>query len=198
MLAQLGNTICRVASSTRACKPQSLHILRSFSQVSNGKKKHYHERRRMNYTCDQLYDVVSNVDSYKTFVPWCRDSKVLKRTSSELEAELVVGFGFFNEKYTSVVKLEKPVQVTAISHQTNLLEYLTTEWRFSPSSSDPKKTWVTFKIEFKFKSSIYNQVSEMFMKEVVDKMVQAFETKCKKEYFKNSTTNLKQIMNVDS
>lgn len=69
----------------------------------------------------------------------------------------------------------------ATSHDTQLLEYLHTEWKFAPASS-PDSCWVTFKVEFKFSSPLYNQVSEMFMQEVVDKMVQAFDNRCKEVY----------------
>lgn len=95
-----------------------------------------------------------------------------------MDAELKVGFGYLNEKYMSKVTMQRPLVVTAISTQTNLFEYLKTEWKFSPAR-DPSSTWVTFQIDFKFKSSIYNNLCDVFMTEVVDKMVRAFEQRCR-------------------
>lgn len=148
-----------------------------FGQPETTSKVH-HERRLIAYDTEQLYGVVANVENYKEFVPWCRDSTVLTNDGSHMDAELVVGFKYFKEQYISHVQLNRPSSVIATSHKTNLFELLKTEWQFTPAS-DPRKTWVTFRVEFKFKSQLYNNVSELFMKEVVNNMVKAFENRCK-------------------
>jgi ribosome-associated toxin RatA of RatAB toxin-antitoxin module len=129
-----------------------------------------------------MYSVVADVSRYQTFVPWCKASKILKADENAIEAELVVGFGYFNEKYISEVTLSHPTSVIAVSRQTSLLEYLRTEWKFTPSKSDPQKCWISFQIDFKFKSALYNQVSEMFLQEIVKNMVHAFETQCQQRF----------------
>ena len=150
-------------------------------------RKHYHERRLLKFSNDQLYNVVSNVQMYKQFVPWCQESTVVTKTTQGLEAELVVGFGYFKERYISMVELDRPSKIIATSKETNLFEYLRTEWHFAPSRVDPRKCWVTFEIEFKFKSALYNQAADMFLKEVVNKMVCAFESRAKSIYSKDTT-----------
>lgn len=51
------------------------------------------------YTPDQLYQVVSNVEEYDQFVPWCERSRVLeRRDDTYMEAELEVGFKVFVER----------------------------------------------------------------------------------------------------
>ena len=126
----------------------------TFRSIYEGEptRKHYHERRLLKFSNDQLYHVVSNVQMYKQFVPWCQESTVVTKTTKGLEAELVVGFGYFKERYISVVELDRPSKITATSKETNLFEYLRTEWRFAPSRVDPRKCWVTFEIEFKFRN----------------------------------------------
>ena len=158
----------------------SLVIQNGFADTSPSRT--HHERRLLKFSSEQLFNVVSNVKSYHKFVPWCKESNVITETATDLEAELVVGFGYFNEKYISVVKLDRPRSVVAVSKQTNLLEYLKTEWSFAPTSSDPKKCWVTFKIDFKFRSPLYNQISDLFLQDVINRMVKAFEDQCRKEF----------------
>jgi ribosome-associated toxin RatA of RatAB toxin-antitoxin module len=94
-----------------------------------------------------------------------------------MEAELVVGFGMLNEKYLSRVTMEKPASVVATSSQSNVFEFLRTQWKFTPTSN-AKGTWVSFEIDFKFKSAIYANFANLFMQEVVDKQVKAFEQRC--------------------
>ena len=51
------------------------------------------------YSPEQLYQVVSKVEDYKDFVPWCERSTVLQRRGDDyMEAELEVGFKIFVER----------------------------------------------------------------------------------------------------
>ena len=61
------------------------------------------------YRQRQLYDVVTDIDAYHLFVPFCTSSRTLARrqrqgtTAIEMEAELTVGFFAFSEAYVSKV-----------------------------------------------------------------------------------------------
>ena len=120
--------------------------VRTLSQVTS--KKH-HERRLLQFTTDQCYNVVSDISKYRNFVPWVQDSIILNQDKNHMEAELVVGYQIFSERYISNVTLNEPVSVIAVSNQTNLFEHLRTEWKFSPSQ-DSKCCWVTFQVDFQF------------------------------------------------
>lgn len=142
------------------------------------------ERRLLKFSDEELYSIVSSVQLYHQFVPWCIGSTIIRSTPKSLEAELVVGYGVFNEKYISDVTMIKPKSVIAVSKQTNLLEYLKTTWSFTPCSSNPAHCWVVFEIDFKFKSALYNHVSDMFLQEIINSMVSAFEGRCRKTFCK--------------
>ena len=60
------------------------------------------------YPMEDMYAVVSDVDDYKHFVPWCRDSVVYMRKPGYLKAKLAVGFPPLIEKYSSAVTLVPP------------------------------------------------------------------------------------------
>lgn len=139
-------------------------------------KKHY-ERKLITQPIATLYSVVSDVSKYHEFVPWCKKSDVLTNDGKHMTAELEVGFNIFTERYISKVEVAEPNWVSAVSTDTNVFDHLKTEWKFTPAS-DPKSTWVTFQVEFQFKSAVYNELSKLFLQEVVTKMVKAFETRC--------------------
>jgi coenzyme Q-binding protein COQ10 len=96
----------------------------------------------------------------------------------EFKSDLLVGFGMFEERYTSHVVIDPGLSVSATSKETNLLEYLHTQWEFAASKSNPDQCWVNFTVEFQFKSKLYNEFAGIFMNEVVSKMVGAFEERC--------------------
>lgn len=165
--------------------PRSLSKLQMTSRWAIPKRhifdspmKKHNERRLIKFPAHLLYEVVSDVAHYQEFVPWCKGSRVLQESDKSMKAELEVGFQLLAEKYISNVTLNKPTSVIATSTQTSLFESLKSEWKFTPSS-DPNATWVTFNVEFKFKSALYNELSELFLTEVVKNMVRAFEQRCK-------------------
>lgn len=57
---------------------------------------------------DQMYDVVSDVQNYKKFVPFCKRSEVTQRKSGFLKGELSIGFPPITESYVSAVTLIRP------------------------------------------------------------------------------------------
>lgn len=52
----------------------------------------YGERRRVGHPAGAVFSVVSDVASYRDFVPWCKKSEVLGQDRDSLVAELVIGF----------------------------------------------------------------------------------------------------------
>lgn len=161
---------------------QKTHHIFDFLRRNVATSRAHKERRLVKFSNEELFQVVSHVESYHKFVPWCIGSNILRSNATNLEAELVVGYGIFNEKYISDVELKYPSSIVAVSKQTNLLDYMTTKWSFSPCSSNPRHCWVIFEIDFKFKSALYNQISDMFLQDIINSMVSAFEGRCRKEF----------------
>ena len=158
-----------------------MKLLKKFESSSS--KKHY-ERKKLNFPTHHIYNVISDVNSYDKFVPWCKESVITSKScDSKFIANLKIGYGPFQETYTSSVKLifdpDNISSIKATSIHTNLLEFLETEWTISPAKDKSLSSWITFRIEFKFKSAIYQNITDLFFQDIVEKMVNAFETRCK-------------------
>lgn len=55
-----------------------------------------------------MFDVVSKVEHYSEFVPWCKESLVPKRNKDAFLCKLTVGFPPVVERYTSRVTVSRP------------------------------------------------------------------------------------------
>ena len=190
-MVQLRTLFTKYYRERRRCNYQLARAL----TISQGMRRVHEERRLLKYSNVELYNVVADVAKYKEFVPWCKRSVITKgptfnainnaTNGLSMVADLSVGFDVFNETYTSVVQLQPHSSVVATSQDTKLLDFLHTEWKFIPSASDPNLAcWITFRVEFQFKSSLYSNISAMFMKEVTTNMVRAFEVRCRQVYGK--------------
>ncbi|CAG9585304.1 unnamed protein product [Danaus chrysippus] len=146
-----------------------------FNFPKSSRKREYCGRQLVGYTMEQMFEVVSDVESYYKFVPWCKRSIVLSKTTDQLKADLIVGFPPINESYTSNVTFVKPYLVKAECMDGRLFHYLLTLWRFSPGLKREQQSCVVdFQITFEFKSTFHSHLSNLFFDQVARQMEGAF------------------------
>ena len=49
------------------------------------------ERRRLDHTPEQMFDLVADIERYPEFLPWCVACRVTKRDENVIWGDLVVG-----------------------------------------------------------------------------------------------------------
>ncbi|CAO1626046.1 unnamed protein product [Parajaminaea phylloscopi] len=160
----------------------------------------YRDSRVLRYAPRELYTIVSDVDSYSEFLPFCTSSRITGPASSTGEeprstdvamhstrrvlAELGVGFKSFKESYTSIVEMREDewVRATALPHP--LFKHLSTHWTFIPleGSSDSPSTKIAFELEYAFTSPLYAAVAAGIFRELSSRMMQSFEDRAAQIY----------------
>jgi coenzyme Q-binding protein COQ10 len=130
----------------------------------------YADRVTVNYTPEQLYDLVADVARYPDFLPWCVGARVRSRTETELHADLTIGFGPFRESFTSKVTLERPHRIR-VTYENGPFKYLNNQWVFAPSGNG---ALVDFWVDFEFRSKLLQRAIGVVFNEAVKRMVSAF------------------------
>jgi coenzyme Q-binding protein COQ10 len=132
------------------------------------------EQATLSYSAEELFAVVADVKHYPLFVPWCSGAHIRRADEREIIAELVIGFGPFQETFTSHVALDRPRQVRVRAVEGGPLERLTNTWTFTPLGD---KTHVDFVIDFEFKSHLLDHVANGMFQEAATRMMSAFQSR---------------------
>jgi coenzyme Q-binding protein COQ10 len=131
------------------------------------------EQKTLAYPADELFSVVADVKQYPSFVPWCSGARIRREDPREIIADLDIGFGPFQESFTSQVTLDRPRQVMVRAVE-GPLEHLTNSWTFTPIGP---QTRVEFVIDFQFKSHLLDHVANSMFHEAATRMMSAFESR---------------------
>lgn len=133
----------------------------------------HEEQATLAYAADELFAVVADVKDYPSFVPWCSAARIHREDQREIIADLVIGFGPFQESFTSQVTLDRPRQVLVRAVE-GPLEHLTNTWTFTPGRDE---TRIDFIIDFQFKSHLLDHVANGMFYEAAMRMMSAFESR---------------------
>jgi len=138
--------------------------------------------RTFETTPKQVYEVVSQIDKYSDFIPYCIDSFIDKRdfiTGNPILAGLRVGFKSYDERFTCNVNCQELtdkqnyiVEAVSISH--NLFKTLSTKWTIIPNPRKQNIAQVELVLNFQFHSLLYNSVSSIFADNLTNLAMGAF------------------------
>ncbi len=87
---------------------RSFHPRRSFISLPSSEATSLSETRILPYKHTSLYAIIADIDSYSSFLPYCKESKVTEWSAKDKDgkawpakADLMVGWGGYEEKFTS-------------------------------------------------------------------------------------------------
>lgn len=137
------------------------------------------EIRHLPYTPEQMFDLVADVGRYQQFLPWVIGTRVRSQSDTAMVADLVVGFKMLRETFTSRVTLERPHHVH-VDYLEGPLKYLYNDWRFERAPDGG--TLVHFKVDFEFRSRVFEALAGAVFGDALRKMIGAFETRARQLY----------------
>ena len=137
------------------------------------------ERRNLPHTQEHMFNLVSDVEKYPEFLPWCVGVRVKEKTSNRINADMMIGYKMFREKFSCKVDLTFPNRIDVI-YKEGPFKYLNNHWIFI-KEKDGSCT-VDFFIDFEFNSTLLQKVIGVVFNEAVKIMVHAFEKRADTVY----------------
>lgn len=142
------------------------------------------EQRRMPHTADQMYALIADVEAYPQFLPWCAACRIREDGrgpdgAGVIEADLVISFKVFREKFGSRVTLEPATRTIDVSYLDGPFRYLDNHWQFTP---DGDGCHVDFFVDFEFKSRTLQAIIGVVFGEAMNRIVRAFEQRAEQLY----------------
>lgn len=146
---------------------------------------HHAETRVLPYTAQQMYDLVADVESYPQFLPWNSAARIRSRNpqpdgSEVIEADLVISFKVFRERFGSRVTLFPAEKRIDTRYLDGPFTHLHSEWKFADRPEGGCE--VRFFVDFEFRSAILGKVIGVVFGEAMHRIVRAFEERAKRLY----------------
>ncbi len=130
------------------------------------------------YSAEEMFNLVTAVDQYPQFLPWCDHAKVLTSTESGMQAEIGIAMGAVKQTFTTQnvhVVLENKSRQVAIKLINGPFSRLEGTWDFTPVGDAAQRACKT---ELHLKYGFDNAVLAALVGPVFDKiaatMVDAF------------------------
>jgi coenzyme Q-binding protein COQ10 len=144
------------------------------------------EERHVPYSADEMFALIADVARYPEFLPWCAAARVRRRTpladgSGEvMEADLVVSFKVYREKFGSRVTLRPAARTIDVEYLEGPFRHMKNHWRFIPE--DGTTCTIDFFVDFEFRSAILQKLIGLVFHEAMLRIVRAFEKRAEALY----------------
>ncbi|MDO5614384.1 MAG: type II toxin-antitoxin system RatA family toxin, partial [Paracoccus sp. (in: a-proteobacteria)] len=148
--------------------------------------------RVLPYSAQQMFDLVADVARYPEFLPWNSAARIRSRIpqpdgSEVIEADLVISFKVFRERFGSRVTLHPADEQGVLRIDTDYLDgpfrHLHSGWRFQDLPGDgAPQCRVEFFVDFEFRNAILQKLIGVVFGEAMARIVRAFEDRAKVLY----------------
>ncbi|PPB81261.1 coenzyme Q-binding protein COQ10 [Albidovulum inexpectatum] len=140
------------------------------------------ETRVMPYTARQMYDLVADVARYPEFLPWTAAARIRSRRpqpdgSEVMEADLVIAFKVFRERFGSRVTLRPDDGRIETEYLDGPFHHLRSEWTFRDLPQGGCE--VSFFVDFAFRNAILQKLIGVMFDEAMHRVVRAFEDRAR-------------------
>lgn len=139
---------------------------------------HIERFAHVNYSCEQMFALVNDIDGYPEFLPGCLDAKLISKTDTEIVASLEVGKGPVKQFFTTKNTLESYNRIE-MNLVTGPFKKLHGVWTFTELS--PTSCKIMLSIDFELSGMLKFAFGGVFS-QIGNAMVDSFGKRAKVVY----------------
>lgn len=124
------------------------------------------------YTPEQMYDLVNDVAAYPSFLPWCRDSKIISDSDNVICASLELAKGGIHHEFSTRNKLT-PGKAIDIELIDGPFQHLEGHWQFA-MIGDNQGCRVQLDMDFEFSNRLISLALGPIFTQISGSLVDAF------------------------
>lgn len=131
------------------------------------------------YTAQQMFNLVTAIEDYPQFIPYCKSAQILSRNEDEIKATVEFARGALHKSFTTLNRLQKDKMI-----EIKLLEgpfrHLHGFWQFEEQPDRSCK--ITLDMEFEFSNRLLSFAFEPLFLTVANKLVEVFSQRADQIY----------------
>jgi ribosome-associated toxin RatA of RatAB toxin-antitoxin module len=131
------------------------------------------------YTPGEMFELVSDIESYPRFLPWCRGARILTRDIDEVRARIEFAVGNVTKSFTTRNR-HQPNKMIEMHLVDGPFSQLDGFWRFDPLGEEGSK--IALFIEYSFSSRVLGLVVGPIFGQIANSMVDAFQQRAVQIY----------------
>jgi coenzyme Q-binding protein COQ10 len=144
----------------------------------------HRETKHLPWTADQMFALVADVPSYPRFLPWNAAARIRSRREipggEVLEADLVISFKVFRERFGSRVTLLPARRRIETEYIDGPFRHMRSTWAFAPRQGGGCE--VEFFVDFEFRNAILQGIIGIVFNDAMQRIVRAFERRAAELY----------------
>jgi ribosome-associated toxin RatA of RatAB toxin-antitoxin module len=134
------------------------------------------------YTVRQMFELVADVEHYKEFLPWCTDSRIVRREKKHVVvAEIQLGYGPLHTTFATrnTYRTNRAIEMDLVDGPFEVLEG---SWQFEPLPRDGCR--MSLDLQFEFAQHHLEEMFNHMFKRAMETLAHAFTDRAKDLYGK--------------
>ena len=147
--------------------------------------KHVKKSVLLSYSPHEMYALVTGVEDYPKFLPWCARAEVLDRVDKGMTAKLHLAYAGVRHAFTTrnVHEADVSVVLTLVDGPFSLLDGT---WRFhalpTPGAAESRACKIEFDLRYSFSSVALEAVVSPVFDRIADTFVESFVKRAEQVY----------------
>lgn len=125
------------------------------------------------YSTAQMYALVSDVEAYPQFLPWCTGARILASAEHEVTAQVAISKGAIRQSFTTRNRLHRDERID-MQLVDGPFKRLAGAWRFDPIGTGSDGSMVSLHLDFEFSSRLLAMTFGRAFQTIANSMIDAF------------------------